>query len=98
MSPKTHDKSQEDSGGSRPRGFVSRQLDALKAYCIERLGLEEIQALAAHKRVPMHRLSIFYFLGGMALFLFVIQVITGILLSLYYKASPDQAFESVARS
>ncbi len=31
----------------------------------------------------------------MALFLFVIQVATGTLLSLYYKASPDQAFESV---
>ena len=31
----------------------------------------------------------------MALFLFGIQVATGILLSLYYKPSPDQAFESV---
>ena len=63
MSPKTHDKSQEDSGGSRPRGFVSRQLDALKAYCIERLGLEEIQALAAHKRVPIASPEHFLFLG-----------------------------------
>ena len=51
--------------------------------------------LAAHKRVPVHSREIFYFLGGMALFLFGIQVITGILLSLYYKPSPDQAFESV---
>ena len=31
----------------------------------------------------------------MALFLFGIQVATGILLALYYKPSPDQAFESV---
>ena len=51
--------------------------------------------LAAHKRVPVHSREIFYFLGGMALFLFGIQVITGILLALYYKPSPDQAFESV---
>ena len=57
--------------------------------------MEDIQALAAHKRVPIHRTTVFYFLGGMALFLFGIQVITGILLSLYYKPSPDQAFESV---
>ncbi len=83
------------SGRTAATGFVSRRFEAAKAYCIERLGLEEIQALAAHKQVPIHRTSIFYFLGGMALFLFVIQVITGILLSLYYKASPDQAFESV---
>jgi cytochrome b6 len=31
----------------------------------------------------------------MALFLFIIQLLTGMLLSLYYKPSPDQAFESV---
>jgi cytochrome b6 len=61
----------------------------------ERLGLDAAAALAAKKRVPTHRFSVFYFLGGMALFLFAIQVITGILLSLFYKASPDQAFESV---
>jgi cytochrome b6 len=57
--------------------------------------LEDAQALAAHKSVPIHRASVFYFLGGMALFLFGVQVATGILLALYYKPSPDQAFESV---
>lgn len=61
----------------------------------ERLGLDGLAALAAKKRVPIHRVSVFYFLGGMALFLFVIQILTGILLALYYKPSPDQAFESV---
>ena len=74
---------------------VSPRWAAAKAWCIERLGLDVLQDLAAHKRVPIHRFSVCYFLGGMALFLFVIQVATGILLSLYYKASPDQAFESV---
>jgi len=58
-------------------------------------GARIAQTLAAKKRVPIHQTSIFYFLGGMALFLFGIQVATGILLSLYYKPSPDQAFESV---
>jgi cytochrome b6 len=67
----------------------------LKAFFVDRLGLDDLQALAAKKRVPIHRLTVFYFLGGMALFLFAIQVITGALLSLYYKPSPDQAFESV---
>jgi len=67
----------------------------LRCFLGERLGLESLTALAAKKNVPIHRISIFYFLGGMALFLFVIQIITGILLALYYKPSPDQAFESV---
>ena len=61
----------------------------------ERLGLDVLQGLAGKKRVPIHRCTPFYFLGGMALFLFVVQIVTGILLSLYYKPSPDQAFESV---
>ena len=72
---------------------------ALTSRCMEflseRLGLEEVWALAGKKRVPIHGTTIFYFLGGMALFLFGIQVVTGCLLSLYYKPSPDQAFESV---
>lgn len=61
----------------------------------ERLGLEDLQRLAGKKRVPIHGSTHFYYLGGMALFLFMIQIVTGILLSLYYKPSPDQAFESV---
>jgi cytochrome b6 len=61
----------------------------------ERLGIGALRELAGHKRVPIHRATHFYFLGGMALFLFLVQIVTGILLSLYYKPSPDQAFESV---
>lgn len=61
----------------------------------ERLGLEGLQQLASKKRVPIHRSTHFYYFGGMALFLLMLQIVTGILLSLYYKPSPDQAFESV---
>src|SRR5262245_34853161 len=52
-------------------------------------------ALARHKRVPQHRHTLWYYMGGMTLFLFGIQVATGILLLLYYRPSADQAFESV---
>lgn len=69
--------------------------ERLKAAFIDRLGLTPLEGLAAKKRVPIHRFTVFYFLGGMALFLFCIQVVTGILLSLHYRASPDEAFESV---
>ncbi|HEY4760604.1 MAG TPA: cytochrome bc complex cytochrome b subunit [Thermoguttaceae bacterium] len=69
--------------------------ERLIGFFFERLGLDAAAALAAKKHVPVHRTTIFYFLGGMALFLFAIQVATGILLAIYYKPSPDQAFESV---
>src|SRR5690242_12133755 len=65
------------------------------AFLHERLGLDVFQGLASHKRVPLHACTHFYYLGGMALFLFLVQVVTGALLALYYKPSPDQAFESV---
>jgi cytochrome b6 len=47
------------------------------------------------KTVPVHQLSHWYFLGGITLFLFGIQVCTGILLLLYYRPSSNEAFESV---
>ena len=47
------------------------------------------------KSVPSHRYTFFYLFGGLALFLVVLQFITGILLSLYYSPSPDTANESV---
>ena len=67
----------------------------LYGFLYERLGLDALQGMAGKKRVPIHSATHFYYFGGMALFLFIIQIVTGILLSLYYKPSPDQAFESV---
>lgn len=61
----------------------------------ERLGIAAIRDLAMHKRVPVHRHSIWYYLGGMTLFCFIIQVITGILLLVYYRPTAEHAFESV---
>jgi quinol-cytochrome oxidoreductase complex cytochrome b subunit len=67
----------------------------LLAWARDRLGWEDIAHLAAKKEVPIHRHTIFYYLGGMALFLFLVQVATGILLLLYYRPSAAEAFESV---
>ncbi|MBI2817718.1 MAG: cytochrome bc complex cytochrome b subunit [Acidobacteria bacterium] len=54
-----------------------------------------VEDFVRHKQVPMHRHSVWYYFGGMTLFLFVVQVLTGILLLLYYRPSPETAFESV---
>lgn len=61
----------------------------------ERLGWRAAQQLIEHKEVPQHRHSLWYYFGGMTLFLFCVQVGTGILLLLYYRPSAEQAFESV---
>ena len=51
--------------------------------------------LARHKTIPLHRHTVWYYLGGMTLFLFGLQVGTGILLLLYYRPSSGEAFESM---
>ncbi|MBP9855367.1 MAG: cytochrome bc complex cytochrome b subunit [Candidatus Omnitrophica bacterium] len=60
----------------------------------ERLGLSEIIAFAKHKTVPVHKHSFWYYWGGVSLFLFLVQGVTGVLLLIYYRPGPE-AFESV---
>lgn len=61
----------------------------------DRVGWRAVMEIIEHKDVPQHRHSIWYYFGGMTLFLFVIQVCTGLLLLLYYRPSAENAFESV---
>jgi len=61
----------------------------------ERIGLRSIRAFLAHKTVPVHAGTLWYYFGGVTLFLFVIQVLTGTLLLLYYRPSAAEAYESV---
>lgn len=68
---------------------------AVRAWVDERFGWDDLMRPLRHKTVPIHRLSYWYFLGGMTLFLFGVQVITGMLLLLYYRPSANEAFESV---
>jgi len=70
-------------------------LNVIRKWLDERFGWEELMAPLRHKKVPLHKFSAWYFLGGMTLFLFGIQVVTGILLLLYYRPSANEAFESV---
>ena len=61
----------------------------------ERLGLSAIREFASHKTVPVHSATMWYYFGGITLFLFTIQVLTGVLLLLYYRPSPTEAYDSV---
>jgi cytochrome b6 len=68
---------------------------ALTEWLDERLSISTLAAMVSKKEVPLHRHSIWYYFGGMTLFLFIVQVVTGILLLLYYRPSSETAFESV---
>ncbi len=61
----------------------------------ERIGFTALLPFLRKKVVPIHRHSFWYYLGGMALFLFGLQIVTGILLLFYYRPNADGAYESV---
>lgn len=76
------------------REIVARR-SRLGGWLEERLGLSDVREFIAHKTVPVHSGTMWYYFGGITLFLFVIQVLTGILLLLYYRPTTTEAYESV---
>jgi len=59
----------------------------------ERSGISLVINAGLHVRIPMTANTMYF--GGIALFLFMIQAVTGTLLSLYYKGTPEAAYKSV---
>jgi ubiquinol-cytochrome c reductase cytochrome b subunit len=59
----------------------------------QRTGLGAVLPALLHVRIPMTART--YYLGGIALFLFGVQVVTGTLLALYYSPTPEAAYKSV---
>jgi cytochrome b6 len=74
---------------------MSAANSGLQQWLDNRLRVGSLRDLAMHKTVPVHGQSVFYYLGGMTLFFFLVQVVTGMLLMLYYRPSAEEAFESV---
>jgi quinol-cytochrome oxidoreductase complex cytochrome b subunit len=58
-----------------------------------RTGLREFVATLLDVTIP--RSAHTFYLGGLTLFSFAVQVTTGILLTLYYQGTPDNAYSSV---
>lgn len=77
------------------RAALRRRLVEAGSWLDDRTGLSFVGRIAKKKEVPLHRHTIWYYFGGMTLFLFTIQVATGILLLFYYRPSADEAYESV---
>ena len=58
-----------------------------------RTGITPVINASLHVRIPISA-ETFYF-GGITLFLFMVQAVTGTLLSLYYQPTPEAAYDSV---
>jgi len=71
--------------------------DSLVRWFGDRFDLEGLKGpLEYQLRKPLPRhVSWFHTLGSMSLFLFISQVVTGILLLVYYRPTVNEAFESV---
>jgi cytochrome b6 len=67
----------------------------LKEWLEERYDLEGIKRLAKGKLIPEHRYDLWYYTGGITLFLFILQFLTGMLMALYYVPHIDFAHKSI---
>jgi quinol-cytochrome oxidoreductase complex cytochrome b subunit len=59
----------------------------------ERLGLTAIYHIVLDRKIP--KVNWWFTLGSASLFLFVIQGVTGMLLTVYYVPSPENAYDSI---
>ena len=60
---------------------------------LRRYPIWPVLSFFSKKKVPEHKHSIWYMMGGMAIFFFMVQLITGVLLMVYYR--PGQPWQSV---
>jgi len=72
-----------------PLGWINRLIDWVDV----RIGIREMVAYALHVSIP--RSAHTFYLGGITLFFFGVQAITGILLALYYHPTPEAAYDSI---
>jgi len=70
-------------------------IQRIYSYLDSRFMISGLAQFAKKKKVPEHKHSFWYYFGGICLFLFILQVLTGILLLLYYTPSVDSAHESI---
>lgn len=70
---------------------------AVSGFVLERFPPEKLNyhSMIEKKEVPVHRMHWAYYMGGLALFFFIIQVVTGLLLIFYYQPTVSDAHASV---
>jgi cytochrome b6 len=74
---------------------MEKKIKQIYEWVDSRVQLADLVKFMSKKYVPVHSRSIWYYFGGVSLFFFIIQIVTGILLLFYYKGSSDLAYESI---
>ena len=74
----------------------SDKVPALRNWVDRRYQLSPLVEFLRHKEVPLgsHWMG-WYYMGGVTMFFFIVQVITGVLLLMYYQAGEATAYESI---
>jgi cytochrome b6 len=72
-------------------------MKALRAWIEDRFGLRSVTAVMAKKEVPCHAHTVLFYTGSSILLFLGIQVVTGVLLALYYQPTLAGANASVVR-
>jgi len=80
---------------SEPAPQTNKQ--GIESFISDRLPLEGIAKVASKKQVPLHKHSIWYYLGGIAGMLLAVQIVTGILLMVYYVPEINSAHASILK-
>ena len=66
-----------------------------RGWWVKRFGLSSVMEDQFNRVVPRHATNYIYCFGGIALVLFIILAITGIMLAIYYQPTPDKAYQSI---
>jgi len=80
---------------AKPASNFSRRMKALGNWIDQRLPVSAFWHHAASGYYAPKNFNFWYYLGSLALLLLVIQILTGIFLTMHYKPSADEAFASV---
>src|SRR6056297_4251303 len=80
---------------AKPASNVSRQLSNFGAWIDERIPVSSFWKAHISEYYAPKNFNFFYFFGSLALLVLVLQILTGIFLTMHYKPSAAEAFASV---
>jgi len=80
---------------AKPASNVSRQLSNLGTWIDERLPVSSFWKAHISEYYAPKNFNFFYFFGSLAMLVLVIQILTGIFLTMHYKPDAAEAFASV---
>lgn len=71
-------------------------MDLVKNWLAERIPISGVELRElTNEPVPNHLKRWWFALGGTPAYLFVVQIVTGIMLAFYYQPAPETAYESI---